>query len=1584
MRDYSNNSIIKLLQTKFHNKNINKIPIANFDIFLSHYYHSTPIEDLENNNEDDLIGAAQSHLILASKRKGAEYNLRIYNPDYEQDGWKSAHSVIELVIPLMPFIVSSISMLINKMGYIVHLCNQSNIRVTRDKNGYLTGICDDYYDNNGIKEVFVQYQIGRINDLNKLDKIKVNIINVLNNLIKACSDWVKMRAEVLRLAQLIESNGYNEEYCKFLKWIENNHFTFLGSIEFEVQNNKLQVLKNSELGVFKNSTDYYKKLLPFLGVDFNKLDLLQVNKANIKSLVHRPVAMDYISVVIKDKNNKITGIYCILGLFTSAAYSSYTIDIPFIKEKTKNLLKKSNYRRGSHGLRVFENIIHTFPRDLYFHTEENSLFQVLKSILDLQERKQVRMFYIIDDYKRFITNLVFIPREKFNSMLRMKIQDILLKFYKADDVDFDVYFSESILTRIHYTVNNPKVIPSKNKHKKLEKIVVQTARLWTDDFYDLLINQRGEEAANKAYSSYDFPENYKIDFHPSIALNDVDIIDTIPTNKIGIHFYQTYNDKTFNLKVYSPDKPITLSAVIPIIENMGLKVISEVPYTISKEGKSVWLNHFVLIEFIDSNIDVHKVKDKFEQAFLAVWYKKVENDGFNKLVLYSGLNWREVVVLRALARYLKQIKFSYSQKYIDQTLYTYPNITQKIIELFNIRFDVDYSEDRQKNENKVLDEIELLLNNVTNLDQDIIIRSIVNVVLAIVRTNFFQLIAGAYKDYLSFKIDSNKIDKMPEPRMLYEVFVYSPRVEGIHLRSGKVARGGLRWSDRMEDYRTEVLGLVKAQMVKNAVIIPMGSKGGFVAKKLPLENDKKLAEVIKSYQTFIKGLLDVTDNNKNNKIIPPKNVIRHDGDDQYLVVAADKGTASFSDIANEISLNYNFWLGDAFASGGSIGYDHKKMGITAKGTWESVKRNFRELGINTQVEDFTVVGIGDMSGDVFGNGMLLSKHIKLIAAFNHMYIFLDPNPKADVSFKERKRLFENPQKANWCDYDKSLISSGGGVFKRKDKSITISKEVAKLLAINDKSLTPNELINRMLKAEVDLLFNGGIGTYVKAKKETHIDVQDKTNDVLRVNAKELRCKVVAEGGNLGLTQLARIEYSLNGGKCYTDAIDNSAGVDTSDHEVNIKILLDKILDRGDITLRQRNSVFANMENEVEKLVLINNYQQTQAISLAEFNAYKSLYAHINVMEKLEAIGSLNRELEFLPDDETLKNREIAKTGLTKPEIAVLLSYAKLEFKKILLDTDIVNDDYIAAEILNYFPKILVDKFIDDVNNHTLKNEIIISMIVNKILNHMALGFVYKIKSLTHSSIDKIIKAWLAAVEIFDLNQMWNEIETLDNKVDAKVQIQILSIINNFLEHITLWILFYNADDINITRLIKTYKQGSNKLLNLSNLFEHTISEKLLQKKTEFIKNNIPPKMAQRLINLSPMRSSLDIINIANQTKCNIKKITTIYADLWIKLDIGYILQKLSDFDVFKLADVKAVSFLAKSISKSQKTIIIQMLENNQKNGPKNIIKQWEEENKEKIKIFTDLLNELKISNSSNFTAIMNTVNELNIFVLEAR
>ena len=1485
------------------------------EVFARQYYAGVAPEDVLDKDPEDLYGAVLSYWNFLLHRKPKTPSIRVYNPNLDENGWQSTHTIVDIATDDMPFLVDSVIMALNRHGLTVHLIIHPVIRVQRSEEGRLAAILA-HEDSQGMAEATMHCEVDHQTDPALLQSIKDELIRVLRDIRVAVEDWRAMhqrlteitdKLDTIELPQLQEDV---EEDKAFLRWIAKNNFTFLGYREYDLTeiNGQVELITvgHSGLGILREEgTPHSSPSFKELPLELRKLSLeptlLVISKAKARSTVHRPVHLDYLGIKRYDANGKVTGEHRFLGLYTAMAYSMNPRSIPLLRNKITQVLQRSKLPMEGHAGKALQNILDTFPRDDLFQTTPDALLETAMGILHLQERQRLRLFVRKDIFHRFVSCLVYVPRERYNTALRLRMEDILMQAFNGTEATFNTQFSESILARVQFHIRTtPGQIPDYSVHE-LEEQMREAMLSWQDELHRSLLEQCGEEQGNELFRRYGdaFPAAYRDDVKSRTAVRDILRLETLSSRQpLAMHLYRPLEDTegVLNFKLYGPERPMPLSQVLPMLEKLGLKVLAAWPYELcTQDGVKLWMIDFDMKQEQGMAVDVAEVKDIFQDAFARVWNNQMENDGFNRLVLGARIAWRDVVMLRAYCKYLLQIRVAFSQPYMQRTLIKHPDIAQLLAKLFHTRFDPALEDNREDNTAGLVNAINAALEQVSSLDEDRILRHFLTVLQATLRTNFFQADEqGQIKEYISFKFDPSKIPEMPLPRPMFEIFVYSPRVEAVHLRGGPVARGGLRWSDRLEDFRTEVLGLVKAQMVKNAVIVPVGSKGGFVVKHPPSASREALQqEVLFCYKTFMRGMLDITDNRVEDKIVPPRQVVRYDSDDPYLVVAADKGTATFSDVANGIALEYGFWLGDAFASGGSVGYDHKKMGITARGAWESVKRHFRELGMDIQNrDDFTVVGIGDMAGDVFGNGMLLSRHIKLLAAFNHLHIFLDPNPDPETSYQERERLFKLPR-SSWEDYDASLISAGGGIHSRSAKSIPITPQVREALGINAAQLPPTELINRLLKAPVDLLWNGGIGTYVKAASETHADAGDKANDVLRINGNELNCKVVGEGGNLGLTQLARIEFARKGGKVLTDAIDNSAGVNCSDHEVNIKILLSQAVNNGDMTEKQRNRLLVEMTDEVAELVLRQNYLQPQAISITSSRAPKMLSDHSRVIRFLERSGRLNRTLEFLPDDEEIAERAADGQGLTPPELSVLLAYNKIILFEELVQSDVPEDPYLRRELLVYFPKPLRETYLKEMDNHPLRREIIATYITNSTLNRMGSVFAIRLQEDTGESAPTIARAYTAARVIFDARQLWSKIDALDNKVAAEVQINMHLESRQLLEWASLWLLRHRRSPLDIQTVVSQFADGIAALkAGLPGLLQAKEAQEFQENCQRLIAAGVPEDVAHWVVSLEVIISGLDLIEVAGQAHIPVEHAASMYFSLAGQLQLNWLRESI--------------------------------------------------------------------------------------------
>jgi glutamate dehydrogenase len=1522
--------------------------------YLKHYYLHTAPEDLLERDPVDVYGAAASHHRLAGRRPQGTAEVRVSTPTVEENGWSCGHTVVEIVTDDMPFLVDSVTNELTRQNRAIHVVIHPQLLVRRDITGRLLEILDtDACSATGadrpkdaLLESWMHVEIDRETDREDLRSIETDLRRVLGDVREVVEDWGKMRDGALRLADELGTEPPKElpaqeveEAQELLRWLSADHFTFLGYREYDLVQapdgeDLLQAVPGTGLGVLRSdpradahagdtmASASFGRLTAPARAKAREKKLLVLTKANSRSTVHRPSYLDYIGVKKFDAQGNVVGERRFLGLLSAAAYTESVNRIPVVRRKVQRVVAESGFTVESHDARDLVQILETYPRDELFQTPADELLSVALSVLYLQERRKLRLFLRQDEYGRYFSALVYLPRDRYTTRVRLRLMDLLMKELSGTAIDYTAWNTESVLARLHFVVRVepgselPKL--SDSDVERLEAKLAESARSWMDGFGEVLTRECGEERAAEASRRYAnaFPDGYRADFTPATAVADLRQLETLtgPTD-FRLNLYQAVDaaEGERRFKIYWVGRSVSLSEVLPVLQRLGVEVLDEHPYELRRsDGTVAWVYDFGLRLPADVATTVNEdARDRFQEAFAATWTGRAENDGFNSLILRAGLTWRQAVVLRAYAKYLRQAGSTFSQDYVEDALTNNVHTTRLLVNLFEARLSPAHRSGGEELTDGIMEELDGALDQVVSLDEDRILRSFLTLIKATLRTNFFQRdpATGQPHSYVSMKFDPQAIPDLPAPRPAYEIWVYSPQVEGVHLRFGKVARGGLRWSDRREDFRTEVLGLVKAQMVKNTVIVPVGSKGGFVAKQLPdptVDRAAWLAEGIASYKTFICGLLDITDNLVPEVgVIPPKDVVRHDGDDTYLVVAADKGTATFSDIANEVAGDYGFWLGDAFASGGSAGYDHKGMGITARGAWESVKRHFRELGHDTQTEDFTVVGVGDMSGDVFGNGMLLSEHIRLVAAFDHRNIFIDPTPLAAASFAERKRLFDLPR-SSWEDYDKSLISAGGGIFPRSAKSINITAQMRAALGIESGvgRLTPAELMKAILLAPVDLLWNGGIGTYVKSAAENNAEVGDKANDAIRVNGADLRVKVLGEGGNLGATQLGRIEFATlggpvgehgerTGGAVNTDAIDNSAGVDTSDHEVNIKILLNRVVTDGDLTVKQRNALLAEMTDEVGAHVLENNYAQNVALANALAQAPSMLDVHSRMMRRLVADGHLNRALEFLPNGSQIRERAAAGRGLTQPELSVLLAYTKITLADEILASELPEDPYLQGKLHRYFPPQLQERFGEQIDAHALRREIITTVLVNETINRGGCTFAFRLKEETGATYEEIVRSHTAARAIFDLKGIWAQIEGLDNRVPAAVQTRMRLHSRRLVERATRWLLNNRRQPLDIAGTIEMFRERCNQVWSLlPELLHGSDREWFDLVYEELAEAGVPAELAVRVAGLSSVFPTLDIVETADRSGQDVRTVAELYYDLADRLQIADLLDRI--------------------------------------------------------------------------------------------
>ncbi|WP_343124237.1 NAD-glutamate dehydrogenase domain-containing protein [Lysobacter sp. yr284] len=1592
-------------------KRLPKARHAEAEAFAQAFYKRMSGDEMPQHAADGWAALAADFLDFARDRKPGNALVRLFNPQLKSHGWESPHTVLQIANDDMPFLVDSVTMALADQGIGVHVLGHPVVAFRRDKAGKLAAVGE------GQAESLMHLELDRQTP-EAMAQIQQALETVLADVRAIVRDWSQMRERMNQVAEAlpnqtmpIDEDGKREAQA-FLRWAADNHFTFLGYREYEVVEqggeSVLRAIKDSGLGLLRGKSPGKPRALTSLAAHYmpqsGSVDALILTKTNARSTVHRPGYMDYIGVLSFDAQGRPTGEKRFLGLYTSSAYNRRPWDIPLVRQRHGYVMQQSGLPADSHSGKALRHVLETLPRDELFQAGEEELLKTTSGILGLQERVRSKLFLRRDRYGRYFSVLVYIPRERFNTDVRLRVEAMLKDKLHGEHVDTTVHIGESPLAQLHLIVRPKSGEAVEVDNAAIEAQLAEIVRNRQDELREALVRNNGEQQGLALIQRYGraLPPGYIDEVSAGVAARDIAHLAALAgPEDLRLSLCRTRpGEGGLRFKFYRQLDDIPLSDALPMMENMGLRVISEHPYRLTVDAQPVYIQDFE-VETANNDIDVDRLDENFEEAFAQIWRGNAENDGFNRLILAASLSWRQVAMLRAYCKYLLQVGVPFSQSYVEETFARYPLLARLLVELFEARFDpstgseskaeIKAGQDRLKVQFDALHSgeeavraalepviaaragkreaqaeaavtaLKSLLDRVSSLDEDRILRSFIGAIQATLRTSYYQRASdGSERGYVSYKFDSAQVPDLPKPKPYREIFVYGPRVEGVHLRFGPVARGGLRWSDRREDFRTEVLGLVKAQMVKNTVIVPVGSKGGFFAKRPPLGGDRDavLAEGIACYKMFINGLLDITDNIVDGKIVPPRDVVRHDNDDPYLVVAADKGTATFSDIANGIAAEHKFWLDDAFASGGSVGYDHKGMGITAKGAWESVKRHFRALGRDSQTQDFTAVGIGDMSGDVFGNGMLLSKHIRLVAAFDHRHIFLDPNPDAARSFKERDRLFKLPR-SSWEDYDKALISKGGGVFARSAKSIPLSAEARAALGIegNATALSPAELMSAILKAPVDLLWNGGIGTYVKASSESNGDVGDRANNALRVNGADLRCKMVGEGGNLGLTQLGRIEAAQHGVLLNTDFIDNSAGVDTSDHEVNIKILLNGQVQAKKLTLPERNKLLASMTDEVAELVLNDNYRQNQAISLMERMSLTRLGSKLHFIRTLESQGLLDRQIEFLPTDAEIAERKARGQGLTRPELSVLLSYSKLVAFQQMLDSDVPEDPYLSKELVRYFPQPLQAKYAKAMDNHRLKREIIATAVTNSTINRMGATFLLRMQEDSGRTPGEVAKAFTITRETLDARELWAQIDALDGKVAESTQIDALQVIWNLQRSFTRWLLSRPGAIPDITTAVERYHDGFKNIRAGHGILGDGERPAHDAAFADWKAKGVPEALAAQLAALPYLEPGCDIIELARERKLKPVDVAKVHFRLGEALRLPWLQEQIDALAVDGRWHAVARGVLREELATQHRVLVGQVLKVPGANAEAKV-KQWLSRDDQSLRFTLAMLTEL--------------------------
>jgi len=1571
-----------------------------FQKFLRAYFDTASPDALSQRSVEELLVVAHAHWQFAAGRGQHEAKVRIISPGSQGSagaggiGSTGTLAKVQSVVEDMPFLVDSLSMAVRESGSSVDWSVHPVVPLQRDGAGAIT----DVGGAQAAAESLIHLECEPFADAQIAAQLEAKLNKLFTDLRGVVTDFAAMKARVRSFAETLQQPPPGADAAEFaearefLLWLAEDHFSFLGYAETDTVTDadgrsRFVTRDEASLGLARGGGAYAdpdQLIAPREEVDkySESTRLVVVTKANHRSTIHHPEFIDVISVKRFSPDGTVLGTCRFIGLFSADAYIERPRRIPLIRRKAEYVMQRARLREDSHSGKNLREILHQLPRDELFQSSEEELYETCMGIRALRDRHQLRLFMRRDRYGRFYSCMLYLPRERYSRELRDRVGNELMAVCGGIGHDRNTDFLRQSLARIHYIIRTPPGTRISATPAEVEARLKSVTRSWRDQLRDAL-SQGSVAARSGAAPLLDgFPLSYQEHADAGEAAADLELLVQLsaetPLLLRLVVDGSSQHLRATDLKLYAWRQPLPLSDVLPALENFGFRVIWQEPTEIAnRTGEPLWIQRFEVELTGASDLDADQARRDFEAAFLKTWNGECENDGLNRLVLLAGLNARQVVCLRTLTKYLIQTGLPYSQDYMERLLAEHAAIARLLVRQFETRHDPAFTGDREDAETQIAQALDAALDTVATLDGDRVLRAYAAVVRASLRSNYYQRGADEQlKSYVSLKLDPQQVPELPAPLPMYEVFVYAPEVEGIHLRGGKVARGGLRWSDRRQDFRTEVLGLMKAQMVKNAIIVPVGAKGGFVVKRGdPSNRELWLKTGVECYKTFLRGLLDITDNRVGDEVVAPKDVVRHDGDDPYLVVAADKGTATFSDVANGLAAEYGFWLGDAFASGGSVGYDHKKMGITARGAWESVKRHFRELGRDIQTEPFTVVGIGDMSGDVFGNGMLLSPRIRLLAAFDHRHIMIDPNPDAAETFAERKRLFELPR-SSWADYDSSKLSTGGGVWPRTAKSIRLSAEAQGALNLTRESLTPQELMTAILRAPADLLWNGGIGTYVKSQYQSHLECGDRANDAIRVNGRELRCKVVGEGGNLGCTQLGRIEAALNGVRLNSDFIDNAGGVHSSDREVNIKIPLNQMLIAGTLTREQRDPLLASMTADLAKAVLSDSYVQSLAVSLLERDAAARLDEHANLMRTLERDGLLNRAVEFLPDDEGLKERRAQHRGLSRPELAVLLSYSKISLFDALLGANTPDDPFFDRDLLSYFPAALVEKHRDALQGHRLRREIIATVLSNAVVNRMGFAFVHRFAEDHGVSRADVVKAYATAHEIFDGDRYWLPIQALDGRVPAELQLRLFGRAIGLMKHVTTWLIDTHWTDRPVRTAVEKFRSG---IAEVAGLLPALLPGAYLsdwdKAVTGMRDDGVPEDVAVLLANTMVLGSATDIVEIAAQAEVPVAEAARVYFLIGDKLRVLWLLSAIIGFQVQGKWQALARSNLREDCYRLHRKIVARVLESPGDSAEQRI-EAWTRANDSAVRFGVERLKELQAVGAKDFMTLAVGVREL--------
>lgn len=1487
---------------------VDTVERSSFAFFAHHFFKRFSFETLEAFSEETwkkLLFQAWVFYKTCSPHQRVKVSCVLEDLQTSQGLFQGTSLLI--FNPNVPFLVDSLQHALQREHLGVSLLCHPVFVTKRDHQGHLLNLAPAKASlPDAAEESFIFCLLHEALTPSETLEVTAKIEQLFERVTCVVKDWPDMRACARELARAlpVQKEGLVGEIGSFFQWIDGGHFTFLGYSR-HIMNSQGEISLDPQaisLGLLRNAPQDWPSLL-FDGIQqtskmrhlLNSAEpRLLITKTSQKSPILRPEFMDAIGFKILDDAGRVIGLHHFLGFFTARAYTQSARDIPLVRLKVREVLEKSGLDASWHDGKRLIHILETLPRDELFQSTAEDLLSLGTLGLEFQMSGPVRLFVRVDMFERYISCFIYVPRDHYRAGLRYQMGEFLASFFEGALVTSHVHLESLPFAWIHCLIHLPKPFSKDISLPLLEQQLTALSVTWEDRLKTVWIRVMGEKKGYALFrqSRLAFPKSYEEYCTPEEAVQDFEEI-KIAFEKKHLRLFLKLlpgEEKVVSLKIYSPTTSIPLSDMIPALENMGFKVLTEIPFKIQiipgeQEG---WIH---IIKAQIGHVELtEQTAELLADTFRKVWLHETENDGFNRLVLTAGLTWRECFVFRAYTKYLKQIQVSYSQSYVEEVLNNHHTVLKGLLRLFHYRFDPLFAHRRQELQAQELQTLQVLLSHITHPNEERVLQYFLNLILATLRTNFYQKNAdGSSKPYVSFKFDCHAIDHLPRPLPLYEIFVYSSRMEGLHLRGGKVARGGIRWSDRLEDYRTEVLDLMKTQMVKNSVTVPVGSKGAFVVKTSGLDAASQNQEGISCYEIFIRGLLDLTDNRVEREIVPPPDIVPWDEPDPYLVVAADKGTAARSNDANALAEKYHFWLRDAFASGGIHGYNHKKMAITSRGAWKSVEHHFKEIGLDPQTTPFTVVGIGDMSGDVFGNGMLLSRHIKLVAAFDHRHIFLDPDPDIVKSYQERERLFHLPL-SSWEDYDRKALSPGGGIFSRELRSIVLSPQIREWLGVREETMTPDALIRVLLRASVDLLWLGGIGTFVKASTENDAQVGDRANDSVRVQGNELKARVVVEGGNLGFTQRGRIEYALTGGRINTDALDNSAGVDCSDHEVNLKILFEGLIQRQEMTLEDRNKLLESMTDDVASLVLMDNYWQNQAVALAYSKGVQLLEEHGRLMRTLESKGILDRALEALPTDDVLQQRKALKLGLTRPELCVLLAYSKIVLYHQLVASDLLADPLIERVLYKYFPRVVTEKFAQACANHPLKREIVATLVTNIIVNTLGPSFVNEVCELTGALPPQVVRAIWVTRKVLKLGELEDAYLHLTNPL---LQQQALWFMDSVMKRLVIWFLRQENMDAPIADIVARYRAGFDELrLNILEFLPKNYLEPLTQSLALFFETEEARGIGQTLLIYDPLSFAPDMIQVSGSLKKPLVHVARLYYALGEFLGLRWV-QRMS-------------------------------------------------------------------------------------------